>query len=120
MQKEDQHMSRTFKGYVPKEVKTFDLESPEGITVTITCKPSVPGAVFLDFLGGVSSDEDFSGMARITKDVLNACIADADQDKFWAFCNDPANGIDIETLSEIAGYLSELFSGERPTEPSPV
>jgi hypothetical protein len=112
-------MVKSFKGYVPATPVEFDLESPDGArTVHIRCKPSVPGSRFLDFMANTSGSDDYAGMSRAVKDVLNAAIADEDQPAFWGFCDDPNNGISIEGLSEIAGWLSEQFAGERPTQPS--
>lgn len=112
-------MAKSFKGYVPAVPVEFDLESPDGTQkVTIHCKRSVPGSRFLDFMAQAQNTEDWAGMAKAVRDVLNAAITDEDQATFWAFCDNPDNGISMEGLSEIAGWLSEQFSGERPTVPS--
>lgn len=110
---------KSFKGYVPDTPVEFDLESPDGSRkITIRCKPSVPGSKFLDFMASATGTENFAGMAQAVRDVLNAAITEEDQPKFWEFVDEPDNGISVEGLSEIAGWLSEQFAGERPTEPS--
>lgn len=112
-------MPKSFKGYVPDVPVTFDLESPDGQRkVTIRCKPSMPGSKVLDFMGNASGTEDFAGMSRAVRDVLNAAILDEDQPTFWQFVDEPENGISVEALAEIAGWLTETFAGARPTEPS--
>lgn len=112
-------MAKTFKGYAPTTPVEFDLESPDGQrTVHIRCKPTVPGSRFLDFMSRAGSNDDYAGMSRAVKDVFSAAIVEEDNDKFWSFCDDPSNGITIEGLAEIAGWLSEQYAGARPTVPS--
>ena len=49
-------MAKTFKGFVPSETVTFELESPDGARkVTFRCKPSVPGSKFLQFMASADS-----------------------------------------------------------------
>ena len=110
---------KSFKARERTQGFTFDIEGAGGTTLTVACNPNVPGAVFLDLLADVDED-DPAKMAAATKEILNMCVADEAQDEFWAFCRAPENNVDIELLSEIAGYLSEMYAGDRPTEPSPA
>lgn len=116
--------NKSFKGFVPEEVVSFDLVSPDGTrTVTIRCKPSVPGSKFLEFMSvaGPGGMEDFAGLAKTVREVLITAIDERDIDAFWEFVDDPRNGIGLEKLSEIGGYLAEQFAGgERPTTRSPA
>ena len=109
--------SKSFKARPRAAEFSFDLEGAGGNVLTVRCQPSVPGAVFLDLIAEADED-DPAAMARATKDILNQCVMPDQHDEFWAFTKDPANNVDIEMLSEIAGYLSEMYAGERPTEPS--
>jgi hypothetical protein len=114
-------MAKSFKGYMPAQAIEFDLESPDGQRkVTIHCKTSIPGSKFLDFIGQAQSTEDFAGLSHAVKDILNAAIKDEDHAEFWAFCDVPENGIGLHELSEIAGWMSEQFAGDRPTQPLAV
>lgn len=107
---------KTFKGYVPVDAPSFDLESADGITsLHVTCVRFLPGSQFLDFLSNVSADSP-AEMATTFWSILKAAVVDEEWEKFKAFIDDPANGIAIETLAEIAGYLGELYSN-RPTMP---
>lgn len=111
--------TRSFKGYVPAEVPEITLESPDGTrTVTVACHPNLPGSVLLDFMAG-ASQEDVAVIASMVRELLNMCIMPDDQERFWAFCDVPENGIGVDVLSGITEYLSELYSGDRPTVPSP-
>lgn len=114
-------MPKTFKGYSPSEAITFQLESPDGARqVTLRCKPSVPGAKFLEFMGRAESETDFRAMASAVRDIINEALAVESQEPFWEFADNPDNGISLDTLSEIAGWLSETFVGNRPTVRQPA
>ena len=114
--------TKTFKGFTPQNIVTFELESPDGTrSIEIRCKPSVPGSKFLEFMAvaGPGGMDDLAALARVVRDVLNTSIADEDHEKFWGFVDDPANGIGLQQLSEIGGFVAEQLAGERPTVPSP-
>ena len=110
-------MSKTFRGYVPIEAPTFDLESPDGARkVTIKCVGMLPGKRFLDFLGNLSGNDQMA-MAAGINNLFKAAIKEESYQTFQDFCDVPENGIGLELLSEIAGHIGELYSG-RPTRPS--
>jgi hypothetical protein len=114
-------MPKTFKGFVPSEAVTFTLESPDGSrAITLRCKPNVPGSKFLDFMQRASSTENFAAMAGAVHEIIDVALNEDDLAAFWAFVDEPANGINLEMLAEIAGFLSETFAGERPTLPQPA
>lgn len=109
-------MPKVFKGYVPIEKPSFTLESPNGRKLEVRCRAFLPGSRFLDFLSKVKAD-DPGAMATGVYDLLQNAV-EADQwDEFQAFIDDPENGISLELLSEIGGYLGEVYTN-RPTEPS--
>lgn len=114
-------MAKTFKGYIPSAPVEFDLESPDGQNkLHVRCKKSVPGSRFLDFMARTQGERDWSGLAKAVREIFDAAIVDEQRVEFWSFCDNPDNGISIESLAEIAGWLSEQFAGERPLEPSGV
>jgi hypothetical protein len=111
-------MAKTFKGYVPDEAVHFDLESPDGSRkVTFHCKKNVPGSKFLAYMEQAEGAEDFGSMARTTRDIINTALTPESAVEFWEFADIPENGINLETLAEISGWLAETFSGNRPTVP---
>ena len=108
---------KSFKGYVSPEVVEFDLEPPNGgHTFTVRGVPMIPGSVLLDFLSDTKGDDPGSLAAAINS-ILKAAVVPEQWDEFRAYTDNPENGISLEILSEMAGYLAESYSG-RPTSPS--
>lgn len=114
--------TKSFKGFVPDHGVEFDLENPSGSRrLTIHCNAAVPGSKFLEFMAAAGGgNEDFVAMAKTVREVFEVAIVPADVPLFWAFVDDPDNGIGLEQLSEIGGWLAQQFAGERPTTPSPA
>lgn len=114
-------MAKSFKGFVPSEAVTFDLVSPDGArTATFRCKPNVPGSKFLDYMARAESVEDFGAMAKAVRDIIDSALTIESQAEFWAFAAEPENGINLDTLAEISGWLAQAFAGNRPTVPQPA
>lgn len=114
-------MPKTFKGFTPSEAVTFTLESPDGSRqATFRCRKNVPGSKFLEFMARAESTESFGAMAAATRDIIETAISDDDLPAFWAFADDANNGINLDTLAEVAGFLAEQFAGERPTVRQPA
>lgn len=117
--------TKSFKGFVPERGIEFELENPDGSRrLTIHCKAAVPGSKFLEFMAAAGSSGpgnegmDFVAMAKTVREVFEVAITPDDLPMFWAFVDDPDNGIGLEQLSEIGGWLAQQFAGERPTTPS--
>ena len=111
---------KTFKGYVPTEVQSIELQSADGTkTIEVKGRASVAGSVILDFLSKIDTDEPGT-LAQAVNEMLQLSIAEDSWDEFKAFIDDESNGISLEILSEIAGFFAESFSGkaEAPSEPS--
>lgn len=92
------------------EIPEFEITDEAGTAVVFKMKPSIPGAILLDFISGANT-EDPGAMARTVNNLLNAAIADEDAERWAAFIRDPKNDVTLEVLSEIAGYASEILSG---------
>jgi hypothetical protein len=111
---------RTFKGYVPTEVQTIELQSADGTkSIEVKGKPAVAGSVILDFLAKIDTDEPGT-LAQAVNEMLRLSIDEESWDDFKAFIDDDSNGITLDILSEIAGFFAESFSGkaEAPSAPS--
>lgn len=114
-------MPKTFKGFTPSEAVTFTLESPDGSRqATFRCRKNVPGSKFLDFMARAESTESFAAMAAATRDIIDTALDEESTASFWAFADEPDNGINLDTLAEVAGFLAESFVGERPTVRQPA
>jgi hypothetical protein len=101
---------KVFRGVALPERPTIVLEGINGNEEEFLGQPSMPGVIALT----LATD----GMSANTiPSFFEAVIQPEDHDRFNKFCADPANGINIEVLVEIATYLIEEYTG-RPTEPS--
>jgi hypothetical protein len=122
--------TKSFKGYRVASPITIELESPDGERkITTRCASSLPGSVFLELAGSVNAASGGQGTNMGEMDTLAASAAAAgailkvlkmailpeDWSTFKAFIDLPDNGITVETLAEIAGYLSEQFTARPPT-----
>lgn len=103
---------KVFRGKALADVPDFVLESASDPDVYehFIGQPSLPGIIALE----MSAD----GMtAEAIPSFFSAVVQEKDHDRFNTFVRDPKNGIDLETLIEIATYLIEEYTA-RPTEPS--
>lgn len=82
----------------------------------IRCHPSISGMTLLKFVAA-SSGGDGGAMSSAILDFLKAVVYPEDWPKFDAVASDPRSGVGPEQLGEIAGWLSEAYTG-RPTEGS--
>jgi hypothetical protein len=114
-------MPKTFKGFTPSEAVTFTLESPDGSRqATFRCRKNVPGSKFLEFMSRADQTENFAAMAGATREIIETALDDESIVAFWEFADNPDNGINLDTLAEIAGFLAESFVGDRPTARQPA
>ena len=111
---------KTFKGYVPTEAQSIELQSADGTkTIEVKGRRSVAGSVVLDFLAEIDTDEPGT-LAKAVMRMLQLSIDEASWDEFKSFIDDEDNGISLDILAEIAGFFAESFSGKAgvPSEPS--
>lgn len=100
-------------------------QAPEGGTFDINgevfhLRPSVPGDVLLDFLVSAES-ESAAVLANTVRALIAAALVPEDFDRWTACVRDPANNVDLNMLSEIAGFMAESLSGnvqEKQPQPS--
>lgn len=107
---------KKFKGYVSDEPIVIELESPDGESVsTFKCRRAVAGSKILDFLSE-TNEEDPASMARAVFGLLESALEPDQWEGFRAFVDSADNGVSLEVLSEIAGWVAEQYSA-RPTQP---
>lgn len=104
---------KTFNTYRKAEIPEFDMTNPDGETMTFHMNGIVPGAILLDFISGANT-EDPAAMARTVTSLLDSAIVPEELETWHAYIRDPKNAVDLETLSEVAGYASEVLSGGNP------
>jgi hypothetical protein len=54
-------------------------------------------------------------MIPAVRDFFDAALLPEGRARFWDLINDDDEGIPLDTLVEIAGWLAEVYSGGRPT-----
>lgn len=89
------------------EPPTFDLNGQE-----FTGRPRLPGAVVLNFIA--SADDEGGAVAKQLLGFFDAALVPESLDRFKAVINDPDEVVELETLSEIVGWLIEQYTS-RPT-----
>lgn len=96
-----------------KSFKTFVAESSLDFEIggeIFRLNSALPGAILLEFIAG-SSSEDPSSMATTIQNMLKASIVTEDWERWDSFTRNPDNGVTLNVLAEVAGYVSEVLSG---------
>jgi hypothetical protein len=119
---------KSFSVAAAVEPISFDLTSPvSGNAVLFVCRDRMAAGKLMRFAELFSSiqEESESGEAETAKqgalaipairDFFNAALMPNDRDKFWTMIDSDEEGIPLDTLVEIAGWLAEVYSGGRPT-----
>jgi len=106
--------TKTFSAYVPTEPVEFNIGDEH-----FNCVGMLPGVALLDFMSSAGGgEENPAQMAAAVMGLLRQAIAPEDLERFEAYISDPANGVSVSVLSEIAGYVADKLSGVDPTKQS--
>ena len=107
---------QSFKRARAKEPVTFDLWDKDDNPVTYRCAKSMPVGVLLDF-GDVlaGGDESANQIIPTVMSLFKSAIVPEDWDRFNAALHDPELDIDLAVLTDIASWLMDQYSGDRPT-----
>lgn len=121
-------MSRkTFRVAVAAEPIEFDIEAPETHTMhNFQCRDRLAAGKLMKFAEMFSTIEDQAEDSDATakqaasaipavRDFFNAALSPHARDRFWALIEDDDEGVPLDTLVEIAGWLAEVYAGDRPT-----
>lgn len=107
---------KKFQTHTPTEIQTLEIENEDnGVVTEFAMSPAIPGAVLLDYLSQADTEQP-GKMAELVTNLLDQAIAAEDLDRWHAYIREPSNNINLNTLSEIAGWASEVLSGN----PQPV
>lgn len=91
---------------------SFTLEGED-----FACRPAVPGALLLEFVGSVDSDSPTeAGDALI--DFFMLALLPEEVDRFLETIRDPDLAIPIDTLAQIVEFLIEAYTSNPTKEPS--
>lgn len=77
------------------------------------CKQQVATGKLIRFMrsGAEGGGSSIDAMMEFLRDVLMP----NDVDRFFALLDDETSGLTFTILADIVGYLTEVYSGERPT-----
>jgi hypothetical protein len=119
---------RIFKVAIAAEPIEFDLDCPVRGPQNFHCRDRLSAGTLMKFaemFAGIEDDENSpqnaSGGAEAIpaiKDFFNSALMPEGRDRFWSIIYDDDEGIPMDTLVEIAGWLAEVYSGDRPTTPT--
>ena len=90
--------------------------------VDFDCEDDIPGGIVLAFSGEDvpaegEADEGERGAAALaaTKDLFNTAVVANQQERFWAMMRGAEGGLGVSQLMDVAFYLAQEYSGDRPT-----
>ena len=116
---------KTFRVAAAIEPIAFDLEGPIRGVQNFPCRDRMGAGALMRFAEKFSAiqeegddiDSAKAGSQAIPaiRDFFNACLQPQAKDRFWELIEDDDEAIPLDTLVEIAGWLSEVYSGGRPT-----
>jgi hypothetical protein len=116
---------KTFRVAVAAESIDFDLSGSQS-TQNFHCRDRMAAGKLMRFAELFSAIEEESGKDEKTgkqaanaipaiRDFFNAALMPEGRDRFWKMIDNDDEGIPLDTLVEIAGWLAEVYSGDRPT-----
>jgi hypothetical protein len=88
---------------------TFKLHGED-----FTCYPALQGKVLLD-MASMSNSDDPSSAAKVMYSFFSKCMDAENYKKFINLLESPETIVTVETLGEIAGWLTEQYAG-RPQQ----
>lgn len=116
---------KSFRVAAAVEPISFDLEGSLSGLRNFECRDRLSAGTLMRFAETFSSLEDSNDEAANAKqgvtaipairDFFDRCLKPEGRPRFWEMINSDDEGIPLDTLVEIAGWLSEVYSGERPT-----
>lgn len=81
------------------------------------CKSRIPGMVLMRWVSKIDMDDPATAGEAIEV-LLRQAIAPDDWDRFDAYVTDARNNVDLKTLGEIIGWLTEQYTGTPTQQPS--
>lgn len=92
----------------PKEEIKFALHGEEFV-----CRPALPGQVLLNLVAKSGDEDNPAEAAKVITDFFKTVLVPESYTRFDALANDPDRVVEVDTLSDIVGWLVEQYS-DRP------
>jgi hypothetical protein len=93
----------------PTEGISFKIHGEE-----FTCRTALQGKVLLNLVAKSGDTENPGAAAEVINDFFETVLVPESYERFDTLATDPDKIVDVETLSEIVGWLVEQYA-ERPT-----
>lgn len=117
---------KSFAVAIAAEPISFDIAAPVRGPQNFHCRDRLAAGSlmrFAELFANIQDDGDDApgdakqGAAAIPaiKEFFDSCLMPEARARFWALINDEDEGIPLDTLVEIAGWLAEVYAGSRPT-----
>ncbi|HEX8321642.1 hypothetical protein [Longimicrobium sp.] len=117
---------KTFRVAAAVEPISFDLEGPIRGIQNFPCRDRMAAGSLMRFAEMFSSIKDEAeGSPEAASDgakaipairqFFDSALQKEGRSRFWDMINDDDEGIPLDTLVEVAGWLAEVYSGGRPT-----
>lgn len=100
------------KAPVTFDIEGVDTEDNEYVEA-FTARPTIPGIAIMEFADKGASGAGMGAMLEL----YEAAMEEEEYKRFDKFVHDPKNIVELETLTELAGYLVEEYTS-RPTKAS--
>lgn len=78
------------------------------------CNSKIPGMVLVDFISEMDEDDPKSMGIGLTS-FFEAAVDENVMADFFAYVRDKKNGVELDDLAEMAGWLAEQYTGGNPT-----
>lgn len=119
---------KTFRTAIAAEPIEFDIEGPESKQMfNFKCRDRLSAGKLMRFAEMFSSIQEdaedtetesakqAASAIPAVRDFFNAALSPHAKDRFWALIENDDEGVPLDTLVEIAGWLAEVYAGDRPT-----
>lgn len=95
---------------IPQEPISFVLHGE-----TFDCKPAIQGKFLLDLVARSGNQDDPAESAKVIGDFFKTVLVNESFQRFTFLSEDSDKIVDVETLSDIVGWLVEQYT-DRPIQ----
>lgn len=107
---------KAFKRTTGRDPVWFSLPGKDDVPVRFDCHQTLPGGTILELVAILDGDSNTKEvMAAITSVFSSAIVGEGQYELFDAMTRDPDLEIDLGMMMDVASYLAEQYTAERPT-----